>query len=202
MKLIIVANESQEQELKTTGFAEGISISYVRSFHELYAEPDVVIDLLFENTEERVKALKKYLPKPVLINAITDTLAEIQEPFIRINAWRGFLGKPIKEIVVSETQLPMVQQLFTQLNWSYRLVPDVNGMISPRIIALIVNEAWITFDDGISSKEEIDIAMKLGTNYPFGPFEWGNYIGMTNIKSLIMKLNKENPAYIVATSLQ
>jgi len=202
MKLIVVANECQEEELKTMGFTEGISISYVRSFHELYADADVVIDLLFENTEERVKALKKYLPKPVLINAVTDTLAEIQEPFIRINAWRGFLGKPIKEIVVSEIQLPMVQQLFTQLNWSYRLVPDVYGMISPRIIALIVNEAWITYDDGISSKEEIDIAMKLGTNYPFGPLEWGNYIGMTNIKSLIMKLNKENPAYIVAASLQ
>jgi 3-hydroxybutyryl-CoA dehydrogenase len=202
MKLIIIANDSQEKELQTNGFAAGIDVSYVRGIHELNDEADAILDLLFENTKERVNVLKSHLPKPVLINAVADTLAEIQASFIRINAWPGFMGKPVKEIVASESQLTLVQELFIQLNWKYRLVPDVNGMISPRIIVMIVNEAWITYEDGISSKEEIDIAMKLGTNYPFGPFEWGNYIGMTNIKSLIMKLNKENSAYKVATSLQ
>jgi 3-hydroxybutyryl-CoA dehydrogenase len=35
----------------------------------------------------------------------------------------------------------------------------------------------LVWDDEISTKAEIDIAMKLGTNYPYGPFEWSEKSG-------------------------
>jgi 3-hydroxybutyryl-CoA dehydrogenase len=202
MQLVIIANEVQEKELKKKGFGEGISVTFMRTLDESGNDTDVIMDLLFDNSTDRINQLKSYLPKLVLINAVIETLAEIQQPFIRINAWNGFLAKPIIEMVAGDAQLPMLQQLFLQLGWQYKLVPDVSGMISPRIISMVINEAWITYDAGISSKEEIDIAMKLGTNYPYGPFEWGNYLGMTNIKLLVTKLFKENNTYKVAASLQ
>jgi 3-hydroxybutyryl-CoA dehydrogenase len=60
---------------------------------------------------------------------------------------------------------------------------------------MIINEAWFALEEGISTKEEIDTAMKLGTNYPYGPFEWGNRIGLKNIYALLDKLNKTNDRY-------
>ena len=36
--------------------------------------------------------------------------------------------------------------------------------------------------------ESIDIAMKLGTNYPYGPFEWSKKIGLKNITALLNEL--------------
>ena len=54
---------------------------------------------------------------------------------------------------------------------------------------------------GTSTKEEIDIAMKLGTGYPFGPFEWGEMIGLSRIAELLKKLSYDNPVYELAKSL-
>ena len=66
---------------------------------------------------------------------------------------------------------------------------------------MIINEAWFAFEEGVSSKEEIDIAMKLGTNYPLGPFEWGALIGEKNIYALLKKLSAGNKRYLPAPLL-
>ena len=60
---------------------------------------------------------------------------------------------------------------------------------------MIINEAWFAVGDEVSSREEIDTAMKLGTNYPFGPFEWGNKIGMQNILALLQRLYLTDSRY-------
>jgi 3-hydroxybutyryl-CoA dehydrogenase len=60
---------------------------------------------------------------------------------------------------------------------------------------MIINEAYFALDEKVSSKEEIDIAMKLGTNYPFGPFEWSNKIGIKKICDLLNVLKEINPRY-------
>jgi 3-hydroxybutyryl-CoA dehydrogenase len=39
--------------------------------------------------------------------------------------------------------------------------------------------------EGTASKEDIDTSMKLGTNYPFGPFEWANKIGIKHVYETI-----------------
>jgi 3-hydroxybutyryl-CoA dehydrogenase len=68
-------------------------------------------------------------------------------------------------------------------------------LITPRVIATIVNEAYFALEQNVSTKEEIDIAMKLGTNYPMGPFEWSRKIGLKNIYSLLQKLSLTNERY-------
>ncbi len=41
---------------------------------------------------------------------------------------------------------------------------------------MIINEAYFTAAEGHRFAEDIDISMKLDTNYPFGPFEWSKKI--------------------------
>ncbi len=67
---------------------------------------------------------------------------------------------------------------------------------------MIINEAFYALGDDVSTKEEIDVAMKLGTNYPFGPFEWGEKIGLQNIIELLKKLSENDKRYNVAPYLQ
>src|SRR4030095_3046691 len=95
-----------------------------------------------------------------------------------------------------------VEKVFNALNWKYQLVPDIPGMISARILAMIINEAWYTYGEHISSKEEIDTAMRLGTNYPMGPFEWGDLIGLKKIHSLLKVLQKIDSRYTIAPALE
>ena len=74
-------------------------------------------------------------------------------------------------------------------------------MIGPRVVAMIINEAHFALSENISTKAEIDIAMKSGTNYPYGPFEWCEMIGIEKIKNLLHHLKMENSRYEIAPAL-
>jgi 3-hydroxybutyryl-CoA dehydrogenase len=63
------------------------------------------------------------------------------------------------------------------------------------VVSMIINEAFIALGENVSTREEIDTAMKLGTNYPYGPFEWAELIGVENIISLLNKLSEKDNHY-------
>ena len=69
------------------------------------------------------------------------------------------------------------------------------GFITPRVISMIINEAYFALAEGVSTPEEIDTAMKLGTAYPHGPLTWGDKIGLQNIVTLLQKLSVAQPRY-------
>ena len=94
------------------------------------------------------------------------------------------------------------EKIFSCFNKSTEWVPDIPGFITPRVISMIINEAWFTLDEKVSTKEEIDTAMKLGTNYPYGPFEWGTRIGLKNVYELLTMLSKINSRYTPSSLLQ
>jgi len=160
------------------------------------------MDLAFTADEARVRQLSGLLPAPVMINSMVDTLQDIGQPFIRINAWPGMLERNIHELAMTAPLQEKVESFYKEMDLSYRIVPDVAGMISGRILAMIINEAYYALQDDVSTKEEIDTAMKLGTNYPFGPFEWSERIGLENIYDLLNKLSKTDARYTPARTIK
>lgn len=201
MKLAIVGNEDQKKEFSAAAIPDGVGVFFTEQLKDVPDGTDALFDLLFDSSSARIEALKAFLPIPVFINAVSVTLADIQQPFIRINAWPGFLQRNVAEITALPGQHASVQTVFGKLNRPYKLVPDLPGMVSGRIIAMIVNEAYFTFGDAVSSKTEIDTAMKLGTNYPYGPFEWAAKIGLENIFDLLVTLSKDDARYTPAHAL-
>lgn len=53
--------------------------------------------------------------------------------------------------------------------------------IAARILATVVNEAASAVAEGVAAPEAIDTAMRLGVNYPSGPLEWGERIGLARV---------------------
>ncbi len=49
---------------------------------------------------------------------------------------------------------------------------DAPGLAVARTVAMLVNEAADAVQQGVCSEAGADAAMKLGVNYPAGPFEW------------------------------
>ena len=49
---------------------------------------------------------------------------------------------------------------------------DVPGLVVARTLAMLINEAADAVAQGVCSADGADAAMKLGVNYPMGPFEW------------------------------
>ena len=64
-------------------------------------------------------------------------------------------------------------------------------MVMPRILCMIVNEASFALGERIARRTDIDTAMKLGTNYPLGPLEWGTKIGLDNVRAVLEGLHRD-----------
>jgi 3-hydroxyacyl-CoA dehydrogenase len=62
--------------------------------------------------------------------------------------------------------------------------------IVARILAAILNEAAIACDEGVASREDIDIAMLKGTSYPNGPLTWIEQIGSRTVRGVLKALNE------------
>lgn len=210
MKFVIITG--QEPTGPLTGIFPAAEVEWVRlqDIGQLSAHPDAdgYIDLDFTNGQtivdvHRAEALSRLLPAPVFIHAMTVTLREIGRPFIRINAWPGCLEREVHELVAPEGDtVQRITALYGQLGKSYRLAPDIPGMVSGRILAALINEAYHTLGEEVSTREEIDTAMKLGTNYPWGPFEWSERIGLKNIAGLLEVLESTDRRYEPANALR
>jgi 3-hydroxybutyryl-CoA dehydrogenase len=71
------------------------------------------------------------------------------------------------------------------------LVTDGAGLVAPRIVSLIVNEAAHALMEGVASAEDIDSAVRLGANYPHGPLEWADLIGVDQVYAIIRGMAEE-----------
>ena len=203
MIVAILADEEIKAEIIDKGFHDAVEILWADSLQSLrIIEADAYFDLLFENDRERITRLKILLPTPVFVNSVVHTCRDISANFFRMNAWPTMINRRIIEVVVPEnTMQKKAKQIFDELGWDFQMVPDTIGMITPRIVSMIINEAFFSLFEKVSTREEIDIAMKLGTNYPYGPFEWCDKIGTGRIRQLLHELQKTEARYTIAPGL-
>jgi len=196
MRVVVLTDDNLRQELlanSNAGSENMIWIDSVLQFQE-HLEADVWIDLLFDKAH--LSFLKNFLPKTIIINSVVDTLGETDPSFIRINAWPTFLKSGIIEAAALRPEKKQASEtIFSLFNKKILWLPDEPGFVTPRVISMVINEAFISLKEGVSSENEIDIAMKLGTNYPYGPFEWAHKIGIDKIKSLLKKLSTSKKRY-------
>ena len=198
MNVLLLANDLQKEELLTIPTLDSIQITWIEATAGFTpGQPfDACIDLLFDNNSERIEWLKNLQVQHIIINSVITPLKDIRQDFIRINGWNTFLKRPVFEAAAIDATLkPKAEELFLCLGRKTEWVPDITGFIAPRVVALIINEAFFALEEKVSTEEEIDTAMKLGTNYPYGPFEWGKKIGFQPIYLLLAALVKEETRY-------
>jgi len=195
-RVAILAGSFLRKEIEEKQWKDNIEMCWAESLEEmLSANADAYFDFAFENSREHITAIQE-LSKPVFISETNSTTAEIDQRFIRVNCWPGMISRQLIEIAPgSKADIPSARQLLERLGWTFHVVPDIPGFVSCRIVATIVNEAYYTLQEGVSSRKEIDTAMKLGTNYPYGPFEWAEKIGISNIIDLLNRLSMEDSRY-------
>ncbi len=83
------------------------------------------------------------------------------------------------------------REFFASIGLETALVKDSVGLVLPRIVCGLVNEAAAALAEGVATAQDIDLAMRLGTNYPHGPLEWGDLIGLDVVLSVLRGLHDE-----------
>ena len=158
----------------------------------LHPDADCFIDMGFDGR------FFSPVEKSLLINETIKTIDQIvgAPPLLaRFCGWPGFCERPVWEIATRSNDSSWISPIMNVINKRYELVSDEPGFVAPRIIAMIINEAFFALAENISSPNEIDMAMKLGTNYPEGPIAWAKQIGAKNIYQLLSALSKKSDRY-------
>lgn len=195
MKLMICADEEGFTALCVPNeLVEWIRVSDPSQFAD-----DPTVDGYFNLMSDAAHVDYIGLQQPVFINSVADTTLSADN-MIRFNGWKGFVEKDSWEMAGVLSQKAI--EILSAIHKTPIVTQNSPGFISARSIAMIVNEAYFALGDGISSEADIDIAMKLGTNYPFGPFEWGQKIGLSNLYELLQILASTDPRYECAPALK
>lgn len=199
MHIVINANPGKKELLNRLFANSPASITWVSNGNNPPAA-DAYFDDRFE---EDGFAFKSITGTPVFVNAVLEVARSLPANCIRYNGWEGFLHQPVLEIAGAGSEsLSKARLVLDALHWKCIEAPDEPGMVSPRVVAMIINEAYFGYGESISSKKDIDTAMKLGTNYPYGPFEWSEMIGLHKINALLEKLAATSSRYSIAPALK
>lgn len=184
MKIVcIAASAEQRKELEENVAACSNHIQWVVNTANLWkAKADFLIDCTFTGS------IVPLIDKPLLIHSPVRTLTNLQVTgnVARFCGWNTFLRRSVWDIAVADntSHSEWVKELMHLLDRKCIIVKDSSGLVSARIVTAMLYEASKTFASGVSTMSEIDLAMQLGTNYPYGPLEWMHKIGIEQVQSL------------------
>ena len=83
-------------------------------------------------------------------------------------------------------------------------IRDVPGLVAARVACMIINEATETVHQAVCSADDVNTAMRLGTNYPLGPIEWKQRWGPRYVESVLdgLHANYKRPRYRASLALR
>jgi 3-hydroxybutyryl-CoA dehydrogenase len=201
MKILIVGGPESfaECQAKFGASHEYVHASNYYRVDAFAAEVNATFDFLIDQHPDAIEYYDR-VHKPVFLNSARTSVVQLLGS--RNNAVRyarlGFNGLPslfnktlLEVSLFTKSDDTLLRDLCVELGTDYKVVDDRVGLVTPRVICMIINEAYYTVQEGTATREDIDIAMKLGTNYPFGPFEWCQRIGIKHVYETLAALYQD-----------
>lgn len=195
MNILIIGRDQHQQESRLK-FGDSHHYTCLSNHDTLPAHlvtADFVLDFIIAEQPHQLLCYNT-IRIPIFLNTVTQSLGGIASQnrnvgvdcLVGFNGMHTLLNRPLLELALAKAQdETTVRALCEQLQTKYVLVDDRVGLVTPRVICMIINEAYYTAMEGTATKEAIDLAMKLGTNYPYGPFEWCTHIGIRQVYEVL-----------------
>ena len=188
LKKLIEKNKITTQDEKK--ILDGIKT--VESLQELGAA-DLVIEAATENVTlkyELFKKLDESCPKNVILASNTSSIsitaiaAQTKRPE-KVAVMHFMNPVPVMKLVegirglqTSDETFVLVRAAAEKMGKTFIEAKDQPGFAVNRILMPMINEAVTALHEGVASVEDIDTAMKLGTNQPMGPLTLADFIGL------------------------
>lgn len=174
---------------------------------------DLVIEAIVENLKlknELFQRLDKFAAEHTIFTSNTSSLqiTDLANSTTRQDRFGGlhfFNPVPMMKLVeVVKTPMTSQKTFESLMDFSKALgknpvsCKDSPGFIVNRLLVPYLMEAIRMHERGDASKEDIDIAMKMGAGYPMGPFELLDYVGLDTTKFIMdgwHKMDSKNPLF-------
>ena len=178
----------------------------VSSFEEA-KKADLVIEAVFEDLDlkrEVFRALDKVMADHTIFASNTSALpispmaAVTQRPdrFIGVHFHSPVVVMRLVEVIrglrTSDETLAAVQEFLQKVQKSpVEVKKDSPGFITNRVYMPMFNEAVWTVYEGVSTAEDVDQAMRDGFNFPMGPLQLGDFVGLDTMLHILEDLNEK-----------
>jgi 3-hydroxybutyryl-CoA dehydrogenase len=163
------------------------------------------VEAVTENEEVKKKVfqgLAKAMPPDAILATntssipITKIAATVSDPE-RVIGMHFMNPVPVMQLVeiirgvqTSDATYAATRALAERMGKTTVLSKDMPGFIVNRILIPMLNEACFALQEGLASAEDIDTAMKLGTNVPMGPLTLADFIGLDTCLYIAEVLHK------------
>jgi 3-hydroxybutyryl-CoA dehydrogenase len=166
---------------------------------------DLVIEAVSENPALKKKIFQEIekTAKPSMLfatNTSSISITELAAATGRPSQFAGMhfmnpvpvmeLVEGIKGIQTSNETFTAIEQVAIQMGKKFIEVRDMPGFAVNRILMPMINEAVYALYEGIASVEDLDAAMKLGTNQPMGPLTLADFIGLDTCLAIMEVLHE------------
>ncbi len=204
--LAIIGENRLSQELLELSRGAGLEAVLLADLAKLTPTTPLVIETSSSQVEKKKLLLQKLdlaLPAPAVIitsclGFATTLMASWTAKPERIVGFATFYPLGDKKVIelaagirTAESAIQSAEQLFKSIGKETFRVKDTPGLTFPRILSLIINEAARSLEEGVATAEEIDVAMRLGVNYPHGPLRWADQIGLDEVLAVLEGLQRE-----------
>jgi 3-hydroxybutyryl-CoA dehydrogenase len=198
-----------EHFIKRISFHEltgGVSGGYSDNIEEIFSEIDFAIEAVPEVIEMKEKVLKEFEKNCKFDSIFASNTSSISITRIAASSMRPekiigmhFMNPvpvmPLVEIIrgfsTSDNTHATTVNLCKAMNKTPATSLDRPGFIANRLLMPYINEAIFALQEGISTRDDIDKIMKLGTNMPMGPLELADFIGLDTCLSIMRVLHNE-----------
>jgi 3-hydroxybutyryl-CoA dehydrogenase len=193
-------------------------LSYSNHLIPAVKEADLVIEAVPEVTEIKktiFEVIDQHAPASCVFASNTSTMSPTELGSFtkrpeKVMAMHFFnpvqkmrLVEMVRGLETSDDTVGKVKWVAEKMGKETVTINEFPGFVTSRISALVGNEAFYMLQEGVGTAEEIDKAIKLGLNYPMGPFELGDLVGLdTRLNNLIYLHEKLGEKYRPAPLLE
>jgi 3-hydroxybutyryl-CoA dehydrogenase len=144
------------------------------------------------DNDETPKRDSLIITTPFGLDATSSAISEKLDPsrVVAIDTFYGFENCKtlMPTIKTSDKYKDAALRLFNEEAAPAFMIEESPGFIIQRVLSMIVNIATTVAEFGIATPYDIDKAVKLGLGYPYGPFEWGDIMGLKKVYNILENL--------------
>lgn len=209
----LTAQQAQEAKLR---------LAYVTDLEAVAKNADLIIEAVPEKKDIKkavFEQMEQFASPNCLFATNTSTMSPTEiasyakrpEQTIAMHFFNPVHKMELVEIIrgleTSDETAQTIRDIAEKMGKQTVIINEFPGFVTSRISALVGNEAFYMLQEGLGTPEDIDKAIKLGLNYPMGPFELVDLVGLdarlNNLRYLHEKLGeKYRPAPLLEQYVQ
>ncbi|TFF91471.1 3-hydroxybutyryl-CoA dehydrogenase [Candidatus Thorarchaeota archaeon] len=171
-------------------------IEGVLELEDAVKDADLVIEAIPEIVKLKLdtwKEVDKLAPKGAILASNTSSISITQmaavterpELFVGMHFFNPVPVMGLVEIIkgqgTDDKTVEVIREVSEKLGKKTVLVNEAPGFAVNRLLVPAINEAIFAIQEGVATVEDMDLAIKLGLNWPMGPLTLADFVGLDTL---------------------